>query len=193
MEIEKAEKLFKQINEISRQETKRSSKTYDVYLKASDSVGYPIFFSMTVFFLLGFLFSIELSGLNLTVMSNIFFSFIISLTMTYIIFWKTSIKNLKRKKRWNRKLKKLSEKKQKITEDFNLLMIEKIDDYFNEIEELEKEDKLDILSGNFVDEVIEAKREKILASTGRSNAIREVSILEKEVNEMTNNSFITNN
>lgn len=192
MEIEKAEKLFKQINEISRQEIKRSNKTYDVYLKASDSVGYPMFFSITVFFLLGFLFSIEPYGLNLTVMSTMFFSFIISLTITYIIFWKTSIKNVKRKKRWNRKLKKLSEKKQKITEDFDLLMIEKIDDYFNEIKELEKEDKLDILSGNFVDEVIEAKREKILASTGRSNAIREVSILEKEINEMTKKSTIMN-
>lgn len=197
MEIEKAEKIFLKIERLKDQKYKRTLKSSEVYPKAVDSIANTFFFFCAFFLLLIIVFSdfifVQFPNLNINKGAIIFLAFGFSFLVSYFTFWKKAMKNIKRKKRWSQKIEELKTKKARLQEELNLVIEEKIDDYFIEIQELEKEDKLELLSEKFIDKIIETKKEKVLALTGRSNAIREVAILEKEVNEMNNNSFITNN
>lgn len=193
MEIKKAEKLFKKIDRISKQEIKRLKLSYPVNSISVNSNANTFFcFISLLLFCIGIFSLIALHKETMYWTLILSISLLVSIVVTYFVFGEKAMKNFKRKKRWRKKIEKLKEKKQNAIKDLELLMIGKVDDYFNEIQELDQSKDLEELSEKFVDEIIKLKKEKILASTVRSKKIRDVAILEKEVNKKNKNSLIVN-
>ncbi|MBM24317.1 MAG: hypothetical protein CL760_01235 [Chloroflexi bacterium] len=192
MEIKKAEKLFKELEKKSRKISKRMDKN-SCFKEIEKFLLEASFFSFFIFFIL---FMESGTYFELLPESMIFLKFFICLFLTclldYLIFIRRLLKVIKKRQNWWNKTDKIKEKRDLIKKELDDIILENIDIYFKEIENLEKEDKLNSLHNVLVDEVIKTKKEKLRKLSKRQSEIQEISNLEKEINAINNHSVLVN-
>lgn len=192
MEINKAEELFKELEKESRKISKRLDKNF-CFKEIEKFLLEASFFSFFTFFILfmgaGTYFELLPESMNLL---KFFISLFLTCLLDYLIFIRRLLKVIKKRQNWWKKTDELVEKTEVIKKELDDIIFENIDTYFKEIENLEKEDKLNLLPNGLIDKVIKTKKEKLRKLSKRQSEIQELSNLEKEINAINNHSVLVN-
>jgi len=181
MQIKKSRKISKRREEDSSLKETEKNMFEDSFYR---------FISLSIFITVGITYY-ELLPESMNFLES-FICIFLTCLLEYFIFIRGLLKVIKKRQNLCKETDELAEKTELIKKELDDIILENIDIYFKEIENLEKEDKLNSLHNVLVDEVIKTKKEKLRKLSKRQSEIQELSNLEREINAINNHSVLVN-